>query len=190
MNDFIICGIKFEEFLIRMEEFHGYRSPGILMGGLMIDSALRELEPTPHLNVVSETVVCLPDAIQLLTPCTFGNGFMQVLDWGKFAITAYDRQTLTGVRTFLNYIRMPDYLLINNWFERTGQPREKPPFEELAQEILTAGPNLILNSSVRLHRSLKDSKSMPTGHCTKCGESYTMYLGKVCPACSGDAYYS
>ncbi|MFC1815602.1 formylmethanofuran dehydrogenase subunit E family protein [Thermodesulfobacteriota bacterium] len=68
----------------------------------MIDSALRELEPTPYLNVVSETVVCLPDAIQLLTPYTLGNGFMQVLDWGKIAITAYDRQTFIGVRTFLN----------------------------------------------------------------------------------------
>jgi formylmethanofuran dehydrogenase subunit E len=190
MTDFLICGIKFEEFLIRVEEFHGYRSPGILLGGLMIDSALQELEPTPYLNVISETVVCLPDAIQLLTPCTLGNGFMQVLDWGKFAITAYDRQTLIGVRTFLDSVRMPEYPLINDWFERTGQPREKPPFEGLAEEILTAGPNLILNRSVLLHRPLKDSNPMPTGNCKKCGESYTVYHGQACPACSGDAYYT
>ncbi len=189
MTDFIICGIKYEAFLIRMEEFHGYRSPGILMGGLMIDSALQELETTPYLNVVSETVVCLPDAIQLLTPCTFGNGFMQVLDWGKFAITAYDRQTLSGIRTFLNYVRMKENPLINSWFERTGKPREKPPFDELAEEILTIGPDLLLNRSVRLHRPLKDSKPMPTEHCIKCGESYTRYFGKACPACSGRDYY-
>jgi formylmethanofuran dehydrogenase subunit E len=172
-----------------MEEFHGYRSPGVLMGGLMVDSALRELESTPYLNVVSETVVCLPDAIQLLTPCTFGNGYMQVLDWGKFALTAYDRQTLSGVRACLNYVRMPEYPLINNWFERTGKPREKPPFGELAEEILTDGPNLLLNRSVRLHRPLKDSKSMPTQLCIKCGESYTSYFGRACPACSGRDYY-
>ena len=82
-----LCGVSLADFLIRMEEFHGYRSPGLLLGGVMVDVALRELGTTPYLNVVTETVVCLPDAVQLLTPCTIGNGFLQVLDWGKFAIT-------------------------------------------------------------------------------------------------------
>ena len=31
-----------------------------------------------------------------------GNGFLQVLDWGKFALTAYDRVSLGGVRVGLN----------------------------------------------------------------------------------------
>jgi len=87
VKNILICGIPYDEFSIQMEEFHGYRSPGILLGGLMLDAGLREVGPTPYLNVVSETVVCLPDAVQLLTPCTFGNGFLQVLDWGKFAVT-------------------------------------------------------------------------------------------------------
>ncbi len=50
----------------------------------MVDLALRKLGPTPHLNMVAETIVCLPDAVQLLTSCTMGNGFLQVLDWSPF----------------------------------------------------------------------------------------------------------
>lgn len=43
MKNFKVCGSEYEEFLIRMEEFHGYRSPGILLGGLMLDTALEKL---------------------------------------------------------------------------------------------------------------------------------------------------
>lgn len=96
MSETTICGISYNDFLIRVEEFHGYRSPGILLGGIMVENALRELGSTT--NAVTETVVCLPDAVQLLTPFFIGNGFLQILDWGKFALTAYDRTTLKGVR--------------------------------------------------------------------------------------------
>ena len=113
-----VCGIELTDYIIRMEEFHGYRSPGMLLGGFMIDRGLLKLGPVRYLNVVSETVVCLPDAVQLLTPCTFGNGFMQVLDWGKFAITVYDRESLAGIRVWLDQGRLPAYPLIRDWFER------------------------------------------------------------------------
>ena len=185
-----ICGVEYEAFLIQMEEFHGYRSPGILLGGLMLDTALNKLGATPYLNVVSETVVCLPDAVQMLTPCTFGNGFLQVLDWGKFAFTAYDRQTLAGMRVWLNYKRLVLYPVVRSWFERTGRPREKPPFEQLAAEILTAAPEIIVHRPVRLARALKDSQPVPTGPCPACGESYPLNHGPTCPACWGDAYYT
>lgn len=184
-----LCGIKLEDFIIRMEEFHGYRSPGLLLGGMMVDAALRELEPTPYLNVVTETVVCLPDAVQLLTPCTIGNGFLQVLDWGKFALTTYDRLALSGVRAWLNSDALSNYPSIRYWFERSPQPTQKSPFDELASEILAAGADLISYRPVRLHRALKDSQRVPTGRCPECGESYPLHLGATCPACRNEAYY-
>ena len=184
-----LCGIAYEDFLIEMEAFHGHRSPGVLLGGLMLDGALEGLGSTHYLNVVCETVICLPDAIQMLTPCTFGNGFLQVLDWGKFALTAYDRQTLSGVRGCLDPNRLSEYPLVHNWFERTGQPREKPPFDLLAEEMLTAAPQLIVCRPVRLYRALKDPNPIPTGPCPKCSESYPLHLGRACPSCSGKGYY-
>lgn len=185
-----LCGVVYDAFLIRMEEFHGYRSPGILLGGLMLDNVLKKLAPTPYLNVVCETVVCLPDAVQMLTPCTLGNGFLQVLDWGKFALTAYDRQTLAGMRVWLNYDRLEGYPLVHQWFERTGKTREKPPFDRLATEIVAGVPKLIACRPVRLQRALKDTQPVPTGLCPECGESYPRHHGRVCPACRGDAYYT
>lgn len=185
-----LCGVEYEALLIQMEEFHGYRSPGILLGGLMLDAALKKLGSTPYLNVVSETVVCLPDAVQMLTPCTIGNGFLQVLDWGKFALTTYDRQTLAGMRVWLNSDRLSVYPIVRSWFERTGRPGEKPPFEKLASEILAAAPEIIAHRPVHLTRALKDSQSVPTGPCPECGESYPLHHGPVCPACRGDAYYT
>ena len=128
MSDTLICGLNYEDFVVRMEEFHGYRSPGILIGALMIEDALKEVGTTPYLNVVTETVVCLPDAVQLLTPCTIGNGFLQVLDWGKFALTAYDRLTLVGIRAWLNYDALVTFPLIHSWFERSSKTKEKPVF--------------------------------------------------------------
>ena len=183
-----ICGESYDDYLIRMEEFHGYRSPGMLLGGFMIDHALSKLGKTPYLNVVVETVVCLPDSVQLLTPCTFGNGFMQVLDWGKFALTLYDRISLRGIRARLNHEKLTAYPEIRTWFERTGRKREKPPFDRLAQEMINARFELIHIQPMRMLSSLKDPQPVPTRLCPSCRESYPLRFGEICPACSGQAY--
>lgn len=190
MSDRLICAVAYEDFVIRMEEFHGYRSPGILLGALMVEAALREGATTPYLNMVTETIVCLPDAVQLLTPCTIGNGFLQILDWGKFALTAYDRKTLAGVRVWLNHDALTGYPLIHSWFERSLKTREKPAFEELAPEILKAGADLVAHRPVRLHQALKSAQHVPTGRCPQCRESYPLHLGAACPSCAGQAYCS
>ena len=184
-----ICGVNVDAYVIRMEEFHGYRSPGMLIGGVMIENGTTLLGSTPYLNVVCETVVCLPDAVQLLTPCTFGNGFLQILDWGKFALTVYDRGRLDGVRVWLNPAGMASYPLISDWFQRTGVRREKPHFEDLAVEVLAAGPDLISSCRVRLPRSLKEKRPVPTGLCPNCNESYPLHHGSTCIACQDHAYY-
>ncbi len=183
-----VCGIDLNEFIIRMEEFHGYRSPGILLGGFMLEAALDRLGPTPYINIISETVVCLPDAVQLLTPCTIGNGFLQLLDWGKFALTAYDRMTLAGVRAGLDHDRLRSFPVVHQWFDRSARKGEKPAFEELAAEILTAAGELIVCREVKLHKALKESRSVQTRHCPACGDSFASRLGDRCPACSGQAY--
>ena len=189
MPEPVICGLNLSEFLIRMEEFHGYRSPGLLVGGMMVDVGLRRLGTTPYLNVVTETVVCLPDAVQLLTPCTVGSGFLQILDWGKFALTSYDRLNLSGIRVWLKPGGMADYPLIRRWFGRSDRPSEKPPFEDLAAEMLSGGETLFSYRVVNLPKSLKENERVPTGICSSCGEFYALRLGSVCPNCSGMGYY-
>jgi len=183
-----LCGVDYDDFIIQMEEFHGYRSPGMLLGGLMLDRALTQLGPVQYLNVVSETVVCLPDAIQLLTPCTIGNGFLQLLDWGKFAFTVYDRVSLSGVRAGLAYDQIHRFGMVHQWFDRSERQREKPAFEDLEPEFLRAGEELIITKPVQLQRALKETGWVETGPCPSCSESYALRLGKSCPACSGEGY--
>lgn len=184
-----IAGHAYSDYVIMMEEFHGARSPGMLLGGLMIDVALAGRAPAPFLNMVCETVVCLPDAVQLLTPCTVGNGFLQLLDWGKFAISAYDRTTLKGTRVWLNLEKLPEYPLIHHWFDRSKGSKEKPPFDEIAVEMLNASDTLLKKATILLKKSLKSDSVVPTRHCPGCGESYPTHHGPKCPACSGKSYY-
>ncbi|MBL0714766.1 MAG: hypothetical protein JJV98_13815 [Desulfosarcina sp.] len=139
--------------------------------------------------MVSETVVCLPDAVQLLTGCTMGNGFLQILDWGKFAMTAYDRMTLDGVRVWLNPALLGGYPLIKEWFERNRGNKPKPPFEDMAVEILWAESDRLPFKKVKLSKLLKNDQPVPTSVCPGCGESYPNHFGTHCPACRGDAYY-
>jgi len=185
-----ICGIELQDLIVRIEEFHGYPSPGILLGGCMLDVALGTLPPTPYLNVVSETVVCLPDAVQLLTPCTIGNGFLQILDWGKFALTVYDRKSLQGVRAGLDPARLPSFPLVHQWFNRSARKGSKPAFEVLVDEILVAAEMLIVCRDVAVLKALKETHPIKTGLCPACGESYALRRGAACPACAGQAYYA
>ena len=184
-----LCGIPFEEYLYSMEEFHGARSPGMIIGGMLLDRATAELGPTEFLNVACETVMCLPDAVQLLTNCTMGNGYLQVFDWGKFALCAYDRTTLKGVRAWLDLSEIDKHEVVKNWFQRTGKPRVKPPFEQLAEAFLNSGQDLIRYRQVRMHKPLKDETKVMTGPCPQCGESYPLRQGDRCLACQGQAYY-
>ncbi|MBW2561397.1 MAG: formylmethanofuran dehydrogenase subunit E family protein, partial [Deltaproteobacteria bacterium] len=89
---------SYEEFLEIVRDFHGSVAPGIVAGGFMIDLALKNLPEDGLFDAISETQSCLPDAIQLLTPCTIGNGWLRVINIGRYAITLFEKYTGAGVR--------------------------------------------------------------------------------------------
>lgn len=182
----LFCGMSAADFLLAAEGFHGHVSPGVVMGGHLADAAWSGLGDTPFINAVVESVVCLPDAVQLLTPCTLGNGFMQVLDWGLFAVTMYDRKSLKGVRARFAADRVEQYPFIADWYlRRSTGPLDKEP---VVAELLAHGRELVSVAPVRMRRSLKDETRYPTGPCPDCGEMYPLRWGEVCPACGGGAY--
>lgn len=182
------CGLDREAFLFKAEDFHGHVSPGVVLGGHLLAEAMALLGETPYLNVAVETVVCLPDAAQILTPCTLGNGFLQVLDWGKFALTVYDRETLRGWRAWPDIAAIAALPEIAGWFIRGGNGQALPK-EAVVGHILVHGPGLVRTRRVRLPRPLKPQDKVATAPCPGCGESYPVRLGPRCPACSGQAYY-
>ena len=93
---------SFDEFLQLVQSFHGYPAPGVVIGGIMVEVARRQLPAEVLFDAICETRNCLPDAIQILTPCTIGNGWLKVVNVGRFALTLYDKYQGEGVRVFLD----------------------------------------------------------------------------------------
>ncbi len=94
MGKTTVCGKSLEEYITIIEKFHGWAAPGVVIGGFMVDWAQELLGGHVEADAIVETRHCLPDAVQLLTPCTCGNGWMKVLDWDKFALSLYDKRSL------------------------------------------------------------------------------------------------
>ena len=68
MTSQTICGMDFEQFVYDMEDFHGARAPGIIVGALMLDTVLEKVPESPDLVITVETVTCLPDAARCSHP--------------------------------------------------------------------------------------------------------------------------
>jgi formylmethanofuran dehydrogenase subunit E len=184
-----ICGQDFDQFIFDMEDFHGARAPGIVVGALMLDTALAKVADTPDLVVAVETMTCLPDAVQVLTSCTIGNGRLKVYDWGKYALSAYNRQLLKGVRTWVVAEAVEKWPLIDAWFNPARRSGPRPPFEDLADAFSRARYELIAARDVRITAEAAALPKKQTAICKNCGESYSLHCGALCSACQGLAYY-
>ena len=82
----------------------------------MVELARRQLPAGTLFDAVAETAKCLPDAVQILTPCTLGNGWMRVLNLGRYALSLYDKYTGEGVRVWVDLDRLAPYEEIRGWF--------------------------------------------------------------------------
>jgi len=60
----------------------------------MVDLALKN----QFFDAVCETQACLPDTLQMLTPCTIGNGWLKIFDFGRYALALYDKYAGQGIR--------------------------------------------------------------------------------------------
>jgi formylmethanofuran dehydrogenase subunit E len=190
MIDENVCGMDFNQFVLEMEAFHGARAPGIAVGALMLDTALATVGESPDLAIVVETYNCLPDAAQVLTSCTIGNGRLKVYDWGKFALSAYNRASMEGLRTWVIPETVAKWPLINAWFNPAGRSSGPPDFADLAEVFFKARPELIGIREVRIRPPEMAATSKKTGICRNCGESYYLKCGDLCSACQGMAYYT
>ena len=86
-------------------------------------------------DAVCETRNCLPDAVQLLTPCTIGNGWLKVVNVGRFALNLYDKYEGKGVRVFMDPVKVADWPEINTWYLKL-----KPKKEQDSALLLEANP--------------------------------------------------
>ncbi|MBI4767987.1 MAG: formylmethanofuran dehydrogenase subunit E family protein [Deltaproteobacteria bacterium] len=183
-----VCKKSVEEFIGIIEKFHGWAAPGVVIGGFMVDWAQELLGQGIEADAIVETRHCLPDAVQLFTPCTCGNGWMKILDWDKFALSLYDKKNLTGYRVWMDLEKLSAFPNIYNWYMRLVEKKDLP-LSVLNQDILSAGRNILRTALVRITRYYGKNKKGEIRICPVCLEAYPVRQGLHCLACQGEGYF-
>ncbi len=180
---------SFEEFLEVAAAFHGNPAPGLILGGFMVDAARAGLPAGTIFDAVVETRKCLPDAVQLLTPPTYGNGWLRVVNLGRYAVSLYDKFTGEGFRAWLDPGHLAAWPEIRAWYLKT-KPKKEQDRERLFAEIKAAGRSVCRVAPVRLRPDFMDRSRMGAiGVCPVCGEGYPKADGAICRGCAGEAPY-
>jgi len=179
----------YEEFLDAVESFHGYRAPGVVIGGIMVDFAMQKLPSSTLFDAISETTYCLPDAIQLLTPCTTGNGWLRVFNLGRYALSLYDKYQGNGFRVFVDTRKIQAFSEINTWFFKL-KPKKEQDDKLLMTQIREAGSAICSVEPVMIQpQYLQKRHKDRIASCPLCGEAYPLDHGRICRACQGQSPY-
>ncbi|TIH12817.1 trehalose-binding protein [Marinifilum sp. JC120] len=180
---------SFEEFIEMARLFHNYPAPGLLVGGYMVTEALRYMPEDVLYEAISETSWCLPDAIQMLTPCTIGNGWMRVMNFGIYGMSLYDKFTGEGVRVWLDLEKIPEDSEIRVWFLK-AKPKKDQDSELLRHEIGVYGPDILSIKRINVAEGqlVKRSKG-DIAICPRCNEAYPVVHGTICRSCRGESPY-
>jgi formylmethanofuran dehydrogenase subunit E len=183
-----ICGRPLSECLRMIEEFHGFKAPGIVLGLFMVDLAQEKIGADVESDAIVETRHCLPDAIQVFTPCTIGNGWMKILDWDKFALSLYDRRKRHGCRVWFDLEKAKQFPKLYKWYMRLI-PKKELPLDVLLKIILSAGRSVLSWDAIYVTRYYQREKKGKTVICPICKEAYAADQGNHCSSCQGDGYY-
>jgi formylmethanofuran dehydrogenase subunit E len=183
-----LCSSTFDEYVERVRSFHGFAAPGVVIGGFMVDLAYRHLPKEGLFDAICETSKCLPDAVQLLTPCTIGNGWLTIIDTGRYALCLYDKSNRRGVRVAVDPARLDAWPGIKSWFFKLAPKKEQDP-ELLLGEIRAAGASFCAVRRVTVLPPAAKGQERQFAICPSCGESYPIGHGPLCHGCQGAAPY-
>jgi len=185
-----ICDLPLEEYEKKIVEFHGSMAPGLIIGGFMVDLIVKNLPKDRFYDVICESMKCLPDAIQLLTPCSIGNGWLKIVKIGRFAMTFFDKETGDGLRAYLDTEKIKKYPAVNEWFFKLT-PKHEQDADKLFETIRAAGAEIISLQKVKVDTSItRKKKGSKIAVCAKCNESYPgTESGNLCKVCSGAVIY-
>lgn len=181
---------SFAAFRDKVVEFHGYAAPGVLVGGYMTARAQSALPADILYEALVESRKCLPDAVQLLTPCSAGNNRLHVLDLGRYALALYDKYSGVGARVRLDLEKLRLYPELRAWLLKAKDKRNQDE-ERLLREIEAAGESVCAVMPIRAKADfLGAGPSLALDICRDCGEPFPRAPGpEVCRACRGENPY-
>ena len=180
----------FPEAIARIRAFHGHVAPGLVIGLKMVDLARRHLAEDILYDALCETASCLPDAVQMLTPCTVGNQWLRIVDLEKFALTLYDKSNGRGHRVFLDPAKLAAWPHLYGWFYKHRSKADQD-FDALLENIRQAGADCLSLVPVEILPVLRARRSKgPIATCPRCGEAYPVAHGDLCRGCQGQNPYA
>lgn len=190
MEQFMTIGnYSAEAFDELVASFHGNTAPGVILGGIMVQAAIDRLPKGILYDAVCETRSCLPDAVQLLTPCTIGNGWLKILDLGRFALSLYNKFTGEGVRVYLDPQRTAAWPEVHKWYLKLA-PKKEQDKELILTQIRQAADQLFGIETVRIKAPFLGKRHRGVMIiCPLCKQAYPACDGGICRACQGDAPY-
>ncbi len=180
-----------EEFLERIRSFHGSTAPGVIIGGIMVDTLKKNLPPGEFFDVICESAHCLPDAVQVLTPCTTGNGWLKLIDTGRFAMTFFNKYTGEGARISLDHSKLSPFPEIRNWYLRLKDKHDQD-LNALIREIVRAGSSIYTLAPVQVkpeHITAHKKDKRRIVICPSCNEAFPETPSGLCDACGGKGPY-
>jgi len=179
----------FDEFFEATAHFHGYPAPGVILGCYMVEMAKACIPDDILFEAMCETSWCLPDAVQLRTPCTIGNGWMKIFNLGLYAVSLFDKFTGEGVRIFVDGGKLGAFDEIANWLLKL-KPKVEQNSERLRQQIRDSHHLICSRETVKVRPEhlIKRSKG-PIAICPLCREAYPLKHGEICRQCQGDSPY-
>ena len=179
----------YEEYVQRVISFHGAAAPGLLTGGFIVDMALKNLPEGEFFEAVCETPTCLPDAVQLLTPCTTGNGRLTILDFGRFAVSLYNKTNGAGFRVYIDLEKIKKWPELNSWFLKHKTKKEQD-HDLLMSQIKESGYSILSMQRICVvPEQIRREKMGSPAVCPDCGEAYPLKHGKKCRNCNGGSPY-
>ncbi|MDD5723170.1 MAG: formylmethanofuran dehydrogenase subunit E family protein [Syntrophales bacterium] len=181
---------SFDEYVHLVKSFHGHAAPGMIIGGIMVDIALNNKPAGELFDALCETANCLPDAVQLLTPCTMGNGWLRIVNLGRFSVTLYEKNGGEGVRVYLDSSTLDAWPAIKEWFFKL-KPKKDQDSQALFEQIKDAGAKLCKVRSVHVHPRFMEKRSKGSiAVCPLCGEAYPSKDGEICLGCGDENPYT
>lgn len=185
----MVCSYSIEEYIEKVRAFHGFTAPGVIIGGFMVDLAYRSLPQEGLFDALCETPKCLPDAVQLLTPCTIGNGWLTIVNTGRYALILFDKTTGQGVRVYVDVARVDRWPEIKAWYFKTTSKGEQNE-QNLLREIKGAGSTICNLFKVAVsERFLKKKHRGSFAICPRCGEAYPAVDGPSCLGCADGSIF-
>lgn len=176
-------------------KFHTFPAAGLLLGVFMVDLALEKLNAKPgdKLYAVSESGKCLPDAVQVITHCTYGNHKLRIINTGRFSVT-FNRfsegKSSRGVRVFIDVAKIGAYPTLKAWYLNDPNYKGGVDGKNLLDDIMRAGTKILSWENVDVHVSSKEKWTSVM--CPSCGEMVpenTLENG-LCRGCGPGSYYS